>query len=113
MSTQTFSPEVKLPVLPTKSDQPNPSPTKRPTLRILQPEAVSDLALRQPHPVTKGQHLSLPGRQRRQRDQDPARLVVVDGGFLGRPGRDRQQPRGEPPHHAEVSESAAGHLPST
>ena len=38
MSTQTYSPEVKMPVTPTESEQPIPSPTKRPTLRILQPE---------------------------------------------------------------------------
>ena len=38
MSTQTMSPEVNLPIPPTKSEQPTPSPTKRPGLRILQPE---------------------------------------------------------------------------
>jgi hypothetical protein len=38
MSTQTLAPEVNLPVASTNSEQPTPSPTKRPTLRILQPE---------------------------------------------------------------------------
>jgi uncharacterized radical SAM superfamily Fe-S cluster-containing enzyme len=38
MSTQTLAPEVNLPVASTNSEQPAPSPTKRPTLRILQPE---------------------------------------------------------------------------
>lgn len=38
MSTQTLSPEVNLPIPSTKSEQPTPSPTKRPGLRILQPE---------------------------------------------------------------------------
>ena len=38
MSTQTLSPEVNLPIPSTNSEQPTASPTKRPGLRILQPE---------------------------------------------------------------------------
>ena len=39
MSTQTFSPEVCIPNLPASPDrQKKFSPTKRPTLRILQPD---------------------------------------------------------------------------
>ncbi|MGZ4813409.1 MAG: hypothetical protein ACXVZI_11620, partial [Terriglobales bacterium] len=39
MSTQTLSPEVNFPNLPANLDQPKKlSPTRRPTLRILQPD---------------------------------------------------------------------------
>jgi uncharacterized radical SAM superfamily Fe-S cluster-containing enzyme len=39
VSTQTLSPEVNIPIFPTNLDQQKqPSPTKRPTLRILQPD---------------------------------------------------------------------------
>src|ERR1035438_10404354 len=39
VSTQTLSPEVTIPNFPSNLDRPKkPSPTKRPTLRILQPD---------------------------------------------------------------------------
>ena len=38
MSTQTLSPEMQLPMLPTDAPGHPPVPTKRPGLRILQPE---------------------------------------------------------------------------
>jgi hypothetical protein len=52
MSTQTLSPEVNLPMPATKPEQLPPLPTKRPTLRILQPEVTYTGA--PIHPLKKG-----------------------------------------------------------